>query len=385
MGNCLNEEKKCVVDKVKTLLGGDAIGVEIPEESWCNLIQIAVEEYVQQMEMWLIQSQWSSLVNQNLSTKDICFALTNRSIDSDLQFANAFSKQVGLQSQGNFVLKKDSFELIEGQQVYEVPAGREINEVLWETPSEIDHAIFASMGYGAYGYGANIGGGAGSTAFGNTGILNSSSPYSLNGMYYIAPAYDIMLRAADFGMKNRMLRSDLTYKITAGDNGTKLIHLFSIPNYGNQIGARNRQYKCRVWYFYYDTTNMDAAQKNKCLQQCTDIIRYPSQVPLGDTDFCDLNNSSKIWVRKYLTALAKQTLGRIRGKFSGKVAVPGEEVTMDYSSLLSEAESDMEKLKQELKDWLESMKPQTLLSTQAEMAKNLNTVLGYIPKGIYVI
>jgi hypothetical protein len=41
----------------------------------------------------------------------------------------------------------------------------------------------------------------------------------------IAPAFDILLTAADMNLKNRIVRSELVYKITAGANGTKL-HLY---------------------------------------------------------------------------------------------------------------------------------------------------------------
>ena len=47
--------------------------------------------------------------------------------------------------------------------------------------------------------------------------------------YYIMPAFDTLLAAADINLKNRMLRSDLVYKITAGPNGTRLLHLLSTP------------------------------------------------------------------------------------------------------------------------------------------------------------
>jgi hypothetical protein len=50
--------------------------------------------------------------------------------------------------------------------------------------------------------------------------------------YYIAPAFDILLTAADMNLKNRIVRSELVYKITAGPNGTKLLHLlFLVLNY----------------------------------------------------------------------------------------------------------------------------------------------------------
>ena len=41
-----------------------------------------------------------------------------------------------------YVLKKDYIDLEPGQQIYEIPANREINELLWFTPSELNNLLF---------------------------------------------------------------------------------------------------------------------------------------------------------------------------------------------------------------------------------------------------
>jgi len=46
------------------------------------------------------------------------------------------------------------------------------------------------------------------------------------------------------------------------------------------------------------------------------------------------------WIKAYFYALCKETLGRIRGKFGGKITLPGVETTMEYESLLSESERE---------------------------------------------
>jgi hypothetical protein len=375
--DCINnEEKQCLIQDVGNLLTAGITKLEISSAAWCTFLKFAVEEYVTQIQMWLIDNQWSSLNGKDVTKNDICFALTQRSIDAELQFSYAYSKQVGLQSRGNYELKKDYIIIEEGTQVYEIPRGREINSVLWLTPSDIDHATFSSLGYGTNLNGTGVGGYSG---FGYGGGLGA-----INGAYYIAPAYDIVLRAADFGLKNRILKSDLTYKITAGANGTRLLHLFSIPNHGNEIGIRKNLYKCKVWYHYYDTEDLTAEDKNKCLETCKDIIKFPSDVPLPKTDFCDLNEPSKVWVRKFLTAYAKEALGRARGKFKGELPFPDSNANMDYESLLAEGKEEKENLIEELKTWLEGMRSDKQLERRAGEAENLNTILSKVPSGFWV-
>jgi hypothetical protein len=375
--DCLsNAEKQCLVEDIKNLLSGGIVKIELTPQAWCSLLKFAVEEYISDVQMWLIQNQWSSLNGKSLTQNDMCFALTQRSFDYELQFAQAYSKQVGLQSRGSFELKKDYFILEEGKMVYEVPAGREINQVMWLTPSDITHATFASLGYGTILNGVGV---TGAVGWGGSGYN------ILNGAYYIAPAYDIVARAADFGLKNRILKSDLTYKITAGANGTHLVHLYSTPEKKDLIGIRKELYGMKVWYHYYDTTEMNAEEKNKCLEECADIIKYPSDVPMTMTDFCDLNSPSKVWVRKFLTALAKEALGRARGKFKGKLPFPEADGELDYDSLLAEGKEEKDKLKETLKAWLDEMTREKIMEKRAAEAENLNKILSKNPNGFWVI
>ena len=57
------------------------------------------------------------------------------------QYTHSYSKIVGLQADGPWVLKKDYIELVANQQIYEVPAGREINELLWFSRAELAGSV----------------------------------------------------------------------------------------------------------------------------------------------------------------------------------------------------------------------------------------------------
>ena len=75
---------------------------------------------------------------------------------------------------------------------------------------------------------------------------------------------------------------------------------------------------------------------DNCLNENKDIISLPNEVPLSKLLYSDLNEPTRVWVRRYLTALFKEALGRVRGKFSGALKVPDAEIQMDYDSLLNE-------------------------------------------------
>jgi hypothetical protein len=135
-------------------------------------------------------------------------------------------------------------------------------------------------------------------------------------------------------------------------------------------------YQGKVWYMYYDVADKD---RDACLAENKDIIRLPSDVPLYNVAYEDLNDQSKTWVRRYFTALMKEALGRTRGKFSGKLKIPDDELTMDYESLLSESKTEMELLRTEMGGRLDRMRNEVMLDRKAKEGESLNKALSYIP------
>ena len=367
-----DSEKNKLFTEVKIQLGAPIRKVELDDEVLCTLAEISIEDYSSYINEWLIESQWSSLYGVNISTTDLTQAFTTRGQGYEESFTYAYSKIVGLQAGGPWELKKDYITVIEGQQAYSIPAGREINEVLWITPPTIDFALYANYGGGDFGgFGGGFGqvpGGGGSGGFGGGG-------------FYLAPAADILTRDADYDLKQRIISGDLVYKITAGPDGTKILHLLPPPGSRVNFGSmgNNTVTGSKVWYHYYETTSDE--EKQRCLNDNKDIIKLPSDVPIDVVSYSELNSPAKQWVREYLTAKSMEVLGRVRGKFGGALGVTDSEVTMDYESLLSEATAIKEKLFTRLQERLERLSPDKMLERKASEAESLNKLLGYRPLG----
>jgi len=373
------DEKDKLFRQFRHSIGAPIRQIELTDDQLCTLLEISIEDYSMYVQEWLIEHQWQSLLGHSISTTDMAFALSVRTLDYVQQSTYAYSKQVGLQANGPWELKKDYVELEAGRQVYQIPAGREINEVLWITPPATSQALLANYGGIDYGFGggfAQTGGGAG------TGGPNGRMGY------YIAPAFDILLTAADMNLKNRIVRSELVYKITAGPNGTKLLHLLSTPgskfSFGQGIGGVGSSINmtgCQVWYFYYDTTPENA---DACKTDNPDIIKMPNQVPLSKLDFSDFNEPTKTLVRQLFIAEAKKALGRTRGKFGGVVGPPEAERIMDYETLISEGNEEKKAVLERLDARLIRLSTTSQLERSAKEATDLNTALKFHPLGFWV-
>jgi hypothetical protein len=373
-------DKEKLFRQFRHSLGAPIRQIELTDEQLCTLLEISIEDYAQYVQEWLIEHQWQSLLGHNITTTDMSFALSVRTLDYVQQATYAYSKQVGLQANGPWELKKDYVELEAGRQVYQIPAGREVNEVLWITPPATSQALLANYGAIDYGFGGGFAQTGGGTGTGGPGFARMG--------YYIAPAFDILLTAADMNLKNRIIRSELVYKITAGPNGTKLLHLLSTPgskfSFGQGIGGVGSSINltgCQVWYFYYDTVPENVDQ---CLKDNPDIIKMPNQVPLAKLDYTDFNEPTKTLVRQLFIAEGKRALGRTRGKFGGIVGPPEAERTMDYETLISEGNDERKSVLERLDARLLRLSTTAQLQRAAEESENLNRALKAHPLGFWV-
>lgn len=373
----LTEEIKDLFYRIRIELGAPVRTVQLTDEQMCGLLNTCMEDYAEKVQNWLVENQWMNLYGKNITSTDMAYAMSVRTFDMAQDYSYYFSKEVGLQQRGPWELKKDYIEIEPGKQVYVIPAGREINSVMWMNPPVTQAALFANYA----GIDVGFGGGYAQMAGGGT-----SGPI---GGYYVMPAADIAYLSTDMTYKQRLLKSDLVYKITAGPNGTRLLHLLSTPgstmsfNYAGVVGGGLGLVGCTVWYTYYDAPTTEEA--DECRRVNPDVILTPDQVPLSKLDFTYLNEPTKAIIRQLLTAKAKITLGNIRGTFSGKVSVPQAEMTMDYQMLHSQGEKEWEKTMEKLDARLDRMSPSNMMKTQAELAQSLNDINKFIPLGIYHI
>jgi len=371
----INEpERSELYKKIRHLLGAPLRSIELEDEQMDTLLEFSIDEYSQYVQDWLIESQWTALNNLNLDTQSLSRAFTTRSLDYETRYTYAYSKIVGLQAGGDYVLKKDYIQLEKGQQIYEIPANRELNELLWFTPPTLNNMLFDPWTFGGIA-GGGISGPAGYAQLGN-----------MSGSYFMMPAFDMLLRMQEINIQRRIIAGELTYRVTALPDGKKAIHLMNTPggkfDFGNSTLMRGK-----VWYWYYDVGPDD---RDKCLKDNPDIIKLPSDVPFDKISWQDLNNPAQIWVRRWFIAYCKETLSKVRGKFSGNLKTPDGDLTMDYQSLSTEAKDEKTKLIDELigaEGRLTRLKPEKVMEREALIAENLNKQLKFraMPRQIYVI
>lgn len=337
---------------------------EIKEEMLDSYYDLALEDYSAIVNQWLIEQQWVSLQGLEVDSANFIEAYTSKSTDFMRSFTFAYSKQVGLgmnaPSGNTWHLKKDFVIISADTQVYSIPAGREINEILWTTPPQIDSGLVDPFAVSNWQAGGN-------------GWSYLGRPAS-----YLQPTYSLLLSAQDRSMKKRILQSELTYRVTGGPNGTKLLYLYPIPGSSKELanGWGKHFEGAKVWYFYYDTNNKG---RKKCLEQNSDIVRLPSDAPIDTLKWTKLNSVAKINLRDLFLARVKKQLGQIRGFFTGDVGATIKNVTMDYRMMIEDGDKLEEQTRRTILESLNRLSLVQLTRDRAEIAANVNKERGFQP------
>lgn len=381
-------EQTKLYSRIRLFLGEPVMQVELMDEQLEQCICMAIEEYSSYINNWVMQNRLGEMLGLP-SEIDFTLKYVSNSLYFEKAFANSYSEQQGIGVNGVKELKTDAINLSAGTQDYIIPAGREVNEVLWFTPSFIN--LF------------------GLDPFSNTNIAFTEFGASFAGqqMFSVMPVFDTILTAQAAELRNRVRGSEYSYIIKPGPNGTKVLKLFPIPN-NSQVGtsfqgiAGGAGTPGTVFYYYYDRaslygnpllsgdtanpgfTGFTSGQTNMGYQG-NGLVSSPADAQLNFLSYSQLNSVAQRWVKRYALALAKEILGLgIRGKFNGQLPIPGAELTLNKDDLINTGRDDQEKLMTELKEQLAELSYDKIMEKRALIQEAINKNLGFGPTGIYV-
>jgi len=363
---------------IRQELGEPVVGVEIQDSQLEVAFCKAIREYSHFINQWALENRMSQMLGL---PKEIDFTLKYVSSNFSLErsYAKAYSEQVGIGMDSSRELKTATITLTAGTQDYYIEAGREVNEILWFTPSFIN-----LFGLDAY-------------ANSNLSYHEFGASFAGASLYYIMPLFDTLLTSQAAELRNKVRASEYSYRIVGGPNGTKKVSLYPIPrtpsdNYA-LVGSSTPG---TIFYRYYDTVGVagnasysgytaNPGYTGGTWSQGNGLVSGPSDAQLNYLTYNELNSNAKYWVQKFALAIAMRILGiSIRGKFSGTLPIPDAELTLNASLLADTAEKDIDKLKEELKLELEKLNFKALLENNAMMQENINKTLGFVPLGIYL-
>ena len=114
-----------------------------------------------------------------------------------------------------------------------------------------------------------------------------------------------------------------------------------------------------------------------------DVVSDASNIPYTYQSYSNINDMGRAWIFKYATALAKEMLGFVRGKYSS-VPIPNGEVTLNGSDLTSQGQTEKGELVTQLREFLDKLTKENMMTRQNAESTQMYEMLSKVPLKIYV-
>ncbi len=208
--------------------------------------------------------------------------------------------------------------------------------------------------------------------FGTTSAINylngqfNFGSFTPESVFYMMPVWEDVLRGAMFETSNRVRRSNYSYELHGPNN---LLRLYPVPQQQNNL------------FFTYNLLDLSETPLDPNDPQSYGVSNL-SNAPFGNLEYGRINSIGQQWIWKMTLALSKEVLGLIRRKMV-TVPIPGGDLQLDGGDMVGDARSEMEALRNELRDMLEQMTYDKLAAKEAEHAESLRAVLAGVPLKIY--
>ena len=382
--NQIDYFKKGAADQVAYVykkLGGDVLDLEITEYQVYAAYEEACLEYSYLINIHQGKNILSNILGATTGSFDSDGELTGVAGDVQprdnvsLKFpkfdfayarrvADGISEEVGIG--GNVTVHSASFPVENEKQDYDLQqiissdsnfstlVGDEkiqVKKVYWKTPGA------AWQYYGLIG-GANI--------VGN--FLNYGS-YSNATFFHVMPAWETKLMIQDY--KDRLYNRYSHYSFELKNNN---LRIFPIPS---GVTAQ------KMWVEF--TIGIDAWAKEDSGDPNIglDGVNNLNTVPFANIPYDKINSIGKQWIRRFALALSKEMLGLTRSKF-GSIPIPGNDIQLNGSDLVSQGKEEQNALRDELKEILDELTYAQLMDGDAKMLEDTSDVQKHIPLPIFI-
>jgi hypothetical protein len=357
-------------------LGGDVLDIELTAQNVYNHYEEAVLEYSYIVNLHQARNALGSALGGPTGTFDHTGDLTTGTdvalkypkfqFDYAFRVADKFSTEAMVG--GTQPLYSASLDRVANQQEYDLQAIVEAAESgsPWEGMGgkriKIRQVYYISPRqmwrfYGYYG-GLNV-----------VGDMHNYGQYADDSSFQVIPVWQNKIQAMQYEDHLYTRTSHYSYEI----NDNKLL-LYPTP----------QQVSPEKFWFRFTVESGNEAFATGSYDSGVNGVNNMNTMPLENLPFDRINSIGQQWIRRFALALSKETLGQIRGKFGGQVPIPGDNVTLNASELLSQAAAEQTALREELNKQLDEMTYAKLVETDKAMIDNTNSIVGNTPLKIFV-
>jgi hypothetical protein len=360
-------------------VGYPIMDVELLDVNFYTAFEAAVIEYSNQVnQINIVNNLVNTLGIQTGSDFLTSDGFTGTLTGTSLAYITKLSKTYGTEadSGGNVRWYSASIDIVDGQQVYSIRDAVsaslgivvdnnnsiEIKRVLHSVPPAIVRYFDPFVG----------------TGLGSQQLLDAFDfgGFSPSVNFMMMPIHADLFRIQQIEFNDRIRKSHFSFEIHGDD-----IKLYPTP--GTQ-GTLATPYFDKVWFeflFEEDKTNDAVLFGNTAL--LNGVVSDASNIPYTYQKYANINDMGRSWIYRYGAALVKEMLGYVRNKYSS-VPIPNGEVSLNGGDLVSQGQSEKEALITQLREFLDKLTKEQMLTRQNTEATQMMEILGKVPLKIYV-
>jgi hypothetical protein len=207
----------------------------------------------------------------------------------------------------------------------------------------------------------------GGYAIGAVGNLSTYGMYADDSSFQLVPAWQNVLQAYAFEEDLHVRASHWSFRI----NNNRL-RIYPTPS-----GVHPEKF----WVEFRVTE--DAFDEEHDRKYGADGVNNMNTLPFPNVPYENINSIGKQWIRRFALSLSKETLGQVRSKLAS-IPIPGNDITLNGSALISEAKEEQLNLRNEIKETLDQMVYAALAEQDQRLQNSVAEVVQKIPTGIYV-
>jgi hypothetical protein len=362
-------------------IGYPIMDVELQDINFYTAFEAAVIEYSNQVnQVNIVNNLMSTLGIQTNAGFLSGSSFTDSMVGNSFGYISKLSKAYGTEadSGGTVKWRKARVDMIPGQQTYSIrtavsastglvltnTSSVEIKRVLHNPPPAIVRYFDPFVG----------------TGLGSQQLLDSFNfgGFSPSISFMMMPIHADLLRLQAIEFNDQIRKSHYTFEIHGDD-----IKFWPIPTAGSGSQSSAIFYG-QVWFEYIleeDKNNDAVLFGNTALLKS--VVSDASNIPYTYQTYSSINDMGRAWIIKYGAAIAKEMLGFVRGKYS-TVPIPNAEVTLNGSELVSQGQAEKDTLITQLREFLDKMTREAMITRQNAESTQMNEILGRVPLKIYV-
>jgi hypothetical protein len=346
-------------------LGYPLVNVELQSGSFYAAFEEAVTTYGNEVYQYKIRENYLSMEG-NSTGSSFNNKIITPNLGSIIRLSQTYGTEAG--AGGTVTYYSGSIALENGKQDYDMntwasssaslsPGDRiEMKKIFFEAPPAIVRFFDPYAGTG-------------------TGIQSLLDSFGFGQMspginFLLMPIFFDVMKVQAIEFNDQIRKSAFSFDLVNNN-----IRIFPIPTNVND------SFRHQLFFHYIKVSERDSVINPN---DPGTLITNTSNVPYDNPIYFQINSIGRNWVRQYALSLVKEILGYIRGKY-GIIPIPGDEVTLNQSDLLTDARAEKAALLEQLRLMLDETSRKNQLEKQSLETGYMQSILNNAPLPIYIM